>query len=307
VSVRLPEDVVVLQRGWLSANNVVLLHGDAATLVDSGYVGHADQTLALLDHALAGRRLARLVNTHCHSDHMGGNARVKARHGCPIALPVGEAAIVRPWDTRALLLEIADQRADRFDVDETFDDGDVLAIGERRWQVIGAPGHDAHAVMFFDADARILISGDALWQNGFGVVFGALWDNPNALAETRATLDRIAALDARVVIPGHGPVFDDVEAALARAISRVEFYDRDRVALAKHCMKALFTYALLDRRSIAPDALPAYVEQVWILRDLNARFLGLSSADCAAWLAHDLVRSGAVRRQDGRLVPTIAA
>lgn len=307
MTVRLPDDVVVLERGWLSANNVVLLHGDAATLIDSGYVGHAEQTLALLDHALAGRRLARLVNTHCHSDHMGGNARVKARHGCPIALPAGEAAIVRPWDTRALLLEIADQRADRFDVDETFDDGDVLAIGDRRWQVIGAPGHDPHAVMFFDADERILISGDALWQNGFGVVFGALWDNANALAETRATLDRIAALDPRVVIPGHGPVFDDVEAALARAVSRVEFYARDIVALAKHCMKALFTYALLDRRAIAIAALPAYVDEIWVMRDLNARFLRLSAEDCAAWLVSDLVRAGAVRRDGDVVVPAIAA
>ena len=41
----------VFERGWLSSNNV-LFTGDAPALVDSGYVTHAPQTLALVRHAL---------------------------------------------------------------------------------------------------------------------------------------------------------------------------------------------------------------------------------------------------------------
>jgi glyoxylase-like metal-dependent hydrolase (beta-lactamase superfamily II) len=72
----LPANLLVFERGWLSSNNILFLEGEQAALIDSGYVSHASQTVALLEHALAGRRLTRLLNTHSHSDHIGGNAAV---------------------------------------------------------------------------------------------------------------------------------------------------------------------------------------------------------------------------------------
>ena len=74
----LPDSLLVLERGWLSANNILCFDGDRATLVDSGYVTHAAQTVDLVAQALAGRQLERVINTHSHSDHIGGNAALKA-------------------------------------------------------------------------------------------------------------------------------------------------------------------------------------------------------------------------------------
>lgn len=91
---RLPASVQVLERGWLSANNVLLFEDGEAVLVDSGYVTHAEQTLALLHTALDGRRLGRLINTHSHSDHIGGNAAVQRTYGCEIVVPSGMHAAV---------------------------------------------------------------------------------------------------------------------------------------------------------------------------------------------------------------------
>jgi DNA recombination-dependent growth factor C len=51
----LPPSLRVLERGWLSANNVVFLDGDEATVVDTGYVTHAAQTVELVRHALDGQ------------------------------------------------------------------------------------------------------------------------------------------------------------------------------------------------------------------------------------------------------------
>ena len=83
----LAESIQVIERGWLSANNIVLHAQGQAVVVDSGYVAHAPQTLALLEHALAGKKLARLVNTHCHSDHMGGNATIQRKFRCRTSIP----------------------------------------------------------------------------------------------------------------------------------------------------------------------------------------------------------------------------
>ena len=44
----LPENLLVLERGWLSSNNIVFLEGEQAALIDSGYVTQAQQTVALL-------------------------------------------------------------------------------------------------------------------------------------------------------------------------------------------------------------------------------------------------------------------
>src|SRR5690242_19366599 len=97
----LPASMRVFERGWLSANNILFIGRDGTTLVDSGYVTHAPQTLALVRHALGDRPLDRIVNTHLHSDHCGGNALLKDAFGSRIAIPVSEAGKVRRWDEEA--------------------------------------------------------------------------------------------------------------------------------------------------------------------------------------------------------------
>ena len=80
--------------------------GETAALVDSGYVSHAAQTVALLERALDGRRLTQLVNTHSHSDHIGGNAAVQTAFGCRITVPAGIAATIAengPLSVQAML------------------------------------------------------------------------------------------------------------------------------------------------------------------------------------------------------------
>jgi glyoxylase-like metal-dependent hydrolase (beta-lactamase superfamily II) len=298
---KLPAAIQVLERGWLSSNNIVL-HAKRATVVDSGYGAHAEQTVALIEHALEGRSLGHLVNTHCHSDHMGGNAAIQRRFGCKTSIPRGEASLIDRWDERELILAAADQRAERFTYDETFADGDTLRMGEYEWRVIAAPGHDAHAVMFHSAETGVLISGDALWENGFGAVFDRLFGRETALAEARATLERIAGLGCRIVIPGHGSPFGDVDTALERALERLKGYEEDITRLARHVVKVLFTFAMLDKRSMPLPELPAYLERVAILEEINRGYLKMSAPALAEWLVADLERAGALLRRDGMVL-----
>jgi glyoxylase-like metal-dependent hydrolase (beta-lactamase superfamily II) len=242
---------------------------------------------------------------------MGGNAAVRREYACRTSLPASEAALINSWDERQLLLAYADQRAERFEYDDTFFDGDVLTMGGLAWQVIAAPGHDPHAVMFWSDEARVLISGDALWQNGFGVLFPRLLDDSEsgraAYAHTRATLEKIAALPVHTVIPGHGAAFDDVAAALERAFKRLEGFEQDDTRLARHATKVMLIFALLDRRRIPLATLPSYLAGVPIITDINARFLQLPTEGLAAWLVGDLERAGALRIEDGAIVPLVGA
>ncbi|MDP1907205.1 MAG: MBL fold metallo-hydrolase, partial [Hyphomicrobium sp.] len=216
----LPPQIQVLERGWLSSNNILTQDGDGCTLIDSGYVAHSAQTLLLLEHALAGRPLPRLINTHCHSDHMGCNAAVQRAYGCRISVPVGEAPGIAAWNETTLLLSYTGQTAERFHVDATIRAGERLQLGGLDWEALAAPGHDPHALMYYQPGARILISGDALWENGFGLIFSELVGPPGAFAETRATLEAISRLDIATVIPGHGAPFGDPGRSLDAAFQR---------------------------------------------------------------------------------------
>jgi glyoxylase-like metal-dependent hydrolase (beta-lactamase superfamily II) len=93
----------VLERGWLSSNNILFTSGEKTLLVDSGYCTHSAQTLLLVEGVLGPRSLDTLVNTHLHSDHCGGNSALQIRYPAMTTLiPPGQAAQVRDWDAEAL-------------------------------------------------------------------------------------------------------------------------------------------------------------------------------------------------------------
>ena len=291
----------VFERGWLSANNILFIGRGETALVDSGYVAHAPQTLALVRHALGDRPLDRIVNTHLHSDHCGGNALLRDAFGCKIAIPVSEADKVRDWDEEALSYRATGQQCPRFAFDETVAPGDVLAMGDLSWQALSAPGHDPHALLFWCEREGILISGDALWQNGFGVVFPELAGEPGFDA-VRATLDLIATFRARLVIPGHGAPFTDVEAALQRAYGRLDYLAFDPVRNAENGVKVLLKFLLIERRAMPLAEVESLFETVPLLVLARERFLPRAPAELAQWAVRALEKAGAARLQDDVLV-----
>ena len=300
---KLPPQLHVFVRDWLSSNNVLLKSRDGHVLIDSGYVRHAPLTMALLatPAGIGAEPLARLVNTHCHSDHIGGNATIKAHYRCPIALPEAEAPLIDRWDEMALLLGYCDQRTDRFGYDEIIRPGETRVWGGLEWRALAAPGHDMAALVFHNPEHGILISGDALWENGYGLVMPREID-PRALPATRATLDMLAGLDLRIVIPGHGAPFTDAAAALERAYQRTAAFEASSVRVAKYALKALLSFALLDQRRLALAQMPRYVDRVEVYREFNQRFFHLPPAELAEMLMGELERAGAAHRDAGWLL-----
>ena len=296
----LPPTMRVFERGWLSSNNVLFTGPGETALIDSGYKTHAAQTLALVEHALGGRVLHRLINTHLHSDHCGGNAALQARYPCMTLIPEAEAAKVEAWDEDALSYRATGQQCDRFEYDFTLAPGDALDLGGYAWQVLGAPGHDPHSLIFYCAMEGILISADALWQNGFGVIFPEL-EGASGFDEARATLDLIDTLDVRLVIPGHGAPFADVKGALARAVSRLDYLQADPVRNAENAVKVMLKFLLLERQQLLLSALPGMFEAIPVIERARLRFLDKTPSELAQWAVRSLVRAGAAR-SDGELL-----
>jgi len=292
----------VLQRGWLSSNSIVLADGEHATLVDSGHCAHAAQTVALLRHKLGETPLRQLINTHLHADHCGGNAALQRAWGCQLMVPEASAAAVGEWDEVALSYRLLNQRCERFRAQGTVRPGQMLPIGKRAWQVLAAPGHDPRSLMLFDAQHGVLISADALWQDGFGIAFPEL-DGESAFDDVAAVLDLIESLAVRVVIPGHGAPFDDVADALGRARSRLAAFRADPARHRRHAAKALLKFHLLEEQCQSLAEVQRWMDQAPMMQAIW-HGLGRPEQHLHAWceqLVGELVTAGVLALRDGQV------
>jgi len=157
------------------------------------------------------------------------------------------------------------------------------------------------ALMFHCEEERLLITGDALWENGFGVVLPGP-GREERLAATRSTLESIAGLDVGTVIPGHGAPFSNVAEALERSLRRLEAFERDELRMARHVLKVMFVFSLLDRQRLPLGRIPEYLATVPLYADFNARYFQLSEVALADLIVGELERAGAVKKVNGYLI-----
>lgn len=290
----------VFERGWLSSNNVLCL-GERAAVIDTGHVKHGAETVRLVDAALRGQPLAEIAHTHLHSDHCGGTAALQAAH--PDArtwVPEASLAHVQAWDEDALTFGDTAQRCARFAAQHALVPGQAVRLGAHDWQIHAAPGHDALAVLLFEPRHGILISGDAMWEHGVGVIFPHI-DGSDGFDTFTDTLALIEQLDPEVVIPGHGAPFGRADGAIAAAMER----SRTRIAQfkgrpAQHALyaaKVLIKYQLLDVDAMTHADFERWLDAAPSLHLLHQQH----RPDLAwpAWLAHVLTpmfSKGVLRR-----------
>jgi glyoxylase-like metal-dependent hydrolase (beta-lactamase superfamily II) len=293
-AITLPPTITVLERGWLSSNNILIQGGTSTALIDSGYCLHAPQTLALVQAALAGRPLDVLVNTHLHSDHCGGNAQLQAHYpALQTLIPPGHSEHVRNWDPNALTFVPTGQNCPAFTFDAALVPGTELRLGDLTWQVHAAAGHDPHSVILFEPASRTLVSADALWERGFGVVFPEL-EGIEAFAAVGDTLDLIEQLGPKIVIPGHGPAFSNVETALAVARKRLAGFVHQPEKHITYAAKVLLKFKLLEAQSLDLSAFITWADTTPYFRLIfNAHFSDREFSTWVEQLIADLVRSGA--------------
>lgn len=299
MTISLPPGVQVIERGWLSAN-LVIAHGRVPALVDSGYMTHQAQTVQLARTALGTQAPALLLNTHLHSDHCGGNAALQAAFPqMRTWIPPGQAQAVAAWDEQALTYRPTGQSCPRFGFDGLLQPGQELTLGDLRWQVHSAPGHDPHSVVLFEPASRTLISADALWENGFGVIFPEL-EGLSAFDEVAATLDRIEALQPAVVIPGHGAVFAYRQEVMDRARQRLASFVSNPQRHAQHAAKVLIKFKLLEVQKQPTEVFVDWAASTPYLTLLHQRFFAdRGRHDWLHGLLHELQAAGAARLDAG--------
>jgi glyoxylase-like metal-dependent hydrolase (beta-lactamase superfamily II) len=301
-NVKLPAGIHVFERGWLSSNCILFDDGQTSSLIDSGYSTHSTQTLDLLASKLGSRPLDFLINTHLHSDHCGGNAALQALYPDLVTvIPPGQSALVKVWDEVGLFYTPTGQLCPRFKFDRTLQRGSSIPLGFQQWETHTAGGHDPHAVIFFEPISKVLISADALWQSGFGVIFPEL-EGIEAFSEVATTLDLVERLNPSVVIPGHGSIFKFTPDILATARQKLDGFVNDPVKLARHGAKVLLKFKLLEKQKLLFTEFAQWASNTPCLTHYQQRHF--SDSDFSVWigqLCSELVKAG-VANFDGAYI-----
>lgn len=150
----------------------------AAAIVDPGgdvevilaEVAAASKAAALSEAAAPDVRVRQIMLTHGHLDHAGATAALAARLGVPI---------IGPHRADAFLIETLSEQGERygldgpnapaaFQPDRWLEDGDVVELGELRFEVLHCPGHTPGHVVFFERGARYALVGDVLFKGSIG-------------------------------------------------------------------------------------------------------------------------------------------
>jgi glyoxylase-like metal-dependent hydrolase (beta-lactamase superfamily II) len=278
----LPHGVHFEQRPFPDSN-LLLLGGREPALIDSGFVGHVGQTAAWVRTRTS--RLTRVVNTHWHADHVGGNAHFQAR-GARIAGFAGDAEALARRDPGCCAAERLDQPVDPYTVDEPLRDGAVLHLGDLAWQVVHTPGHTRG-------------HGDALSDRDVGWVDLTL-DGPDAALTALDSLERLRHLGARTLLPAHGPVPVDADASFESAVRRARRLVDDPDGAIWYGARRILGYALMIRDGLPVDAVEPYLqERAWIVD--AARWLSSTPEEVSTELVGAMSRSGALVVRSGRL------
>lgn len=303
----LPADLIVFERGWLSSNNLLCL-GDEPAVIDTGHVKHAAGTVRQVAQSLAGQPLAAIAHTHLHSDHCGGTGALQqAWPSARTWVPQASLAHVQAWDETALSFEGTAQRCARFGADHALAPGQTVRLGRYDWEIHAAPGHDALAVLLHEPTHGVLVTGDALWEHGVGVIFPHI-DGTGEFETFNDTLALIERIAPRHVVPGHGAPFDAASgalaAALARARHRITQFQADPARHALYAARVLLKYQLLDAERMSAAALEDWLAGAPTLHALHRQHR--PGQPWREWVETEvlapLVERGALRREGGEVL-----
>ena len=191
------------------ASNVYLFLGTRIVLVDCGSEESQRELLAALRQLEIKReKISAVVLTHEHAGHAGGAAAF------PDALLVAHplaAAKLRHGEEPLTKLRVA--RAP----DVELSDGSAIRLGGFAFDVLHMPGHTSGSVCLYERSRSLIVTGDTVLTRG---TMAVVTQNGSS-GEHLESLERLASLRARLLLPGHGPLSDDPAADIAAAAATV--------------------------------------------------------------------------------------
>jgi hydroxyacylglutathione hydrolase len=190
----------ILPVGMLACNCSILSDESCgeAVVIDPG--DEIDRVREILDrHRL---RVACIVATHAHIDHVGGIEKLQTLTGAPVLMHEADLPLYQNLAAQAAWLGVSPPQMAR--VEQFAKAGDVVRAGQLSLEVLATPGHSPGSLsLYLPGESRRIFSGDTLFRDSIGRT--DLWggDSGQILRSIRDVLLQFP--DDTPVFPGHGP------------------------------------------------------------------------------------------------------
>lgn len=269
---KIVDNFYFIERGWLNANHFVF-SGEKKVLIDTGYLRGFDQTKRLVESL--GMELAAvdlIISTHSHSDHIGGNRRIREESGCQIAMHRIDKGFINSRDDWATWYRFYDHEAEFFSVDVSLEDGDILKLDGLELQVVHTPGHARGGICLYCQKGRWLISSDAMWDGDLGVI-NTIIEGLDAPHVALKSLEKLTSLDIDIVYPGHGGMFHNHRTAIEKCKRKLEEFIKHPARLGNDHLRKILIWTLLMKKGCPEDDFfPYLMRGLWFRAVIDVYF-----------------------------------
>ena len=111
-------------------------------------------------------KVVKLLNTHCHIDHVLGNDFIKEAYGVTLATHEKEAPLLKAVKSYAPNYGFVNYR--EAEIDEFIDENDMIKFGQSELEILFVPGHSPGHIAFYNREQKLCIGGDVLFQGSIG-------------------------------------------------------------------------------------------------------------------------------------------
>lgn len=293
-----------LQRGWINSNTILITGGDGPVVVDTGHPEDVAETVRLVEQVVTLADIRLIVNTHCHWDHVGANAALRALSGAPTAVSAATARIFAAHDRRAMWLDYFAADCEPIAVDVTWQDGQMVELGAYTFEVIATPGHAPDSIALYQPESRLLISADALHEGDCGILNTAVHGD-HILDEAIAAVNRLQHYEIALALPGHGGLITDVPGSLNKLARRLADFKRHPEKMALHLLRrVIMTAVLLAQPVTRQQFINEAMTRPWP-HDYTPRAGYTDPEELLNQLLDDFISRGLVREQDTYLTSLV--
>lgn len=293
-----------VERGYLNGNHFVY-RSEQPVLIDTGYVSDFNITEKIITSLGVNiEDVRRIIGTHCHCDHIGGNRLIQDRSGCDIAMHRIGKHFIDTKDDWSTWWTYYHQKADFFNCTQTLEDGDVISIGPHEFQVIYTPGHSADGIVLYNPKEKILLSSDTLWQNDLPVITIRI-EGSRALFSFQESLEKIESLNVNRVYPGHGKPFTQFKDAVASCKDKLNRYLKHPERIGTDLLKKIMIYTLMMHLSVQADTFFDHLMETWWFKETVDLYFNKDYETKYQQILESFLARGIVKQKEGQFFTTV--
>ncbi|MBM7599775.1 glyoxylase-like metal-dependent hydrolase (beta-lactamase superfamily II) [Virgibacillus halotolerans] len=293
--------IIFFERKYPSANTI-LMKDQLPVLIDTGFGSDVKDTEQLINEAgVSPEALHLIVNTHYHSDHVGGNFHLQKKYGVTIAAHKWEADLINACDPEACSAEWLDQPVETYRVDTKLSDNDEIHTGNRVLKVLYTPGHTLGHISLYEPEEEILICGDLFHKSDIGWL-NIFREGVSSIQRSLESLDRLAKLRIKQAYSGHGPQIDNPLVAIDAARERFEKWLKAPEKVSWHACKRIFSFTLMIKNGLAKEEIDNYLLNCGWFQDFARYAFQLQPEDFIQILVDEVIRSGAASWHNNYLI-----